>query len=181
MAHKVKNIIESNIYKIRAELNYTQKEFGELLGVSERMIQMYEAYVTTLPLDKALYICKRWNYSLDQIYLDFSKKYAFNKFSVNIRDFLTRNNNSIIFSMPDYYWNYLKEINRINNSDILQDDKKRLLAELDDKYSNDTNSVVWKYKIPVNDFLSNLKFGDDEFPYADIDSEETEHSKGSVK
>ena len=78
MAHKVKDIIESNIYEIRAEQNLTQEELGELLGVSVRMIQSYEAGQTTLPLDKAMYLCEKWNYSLDQIY-----KYSGRFYTVN--------------------------------------------------------------------------------------------------
>ena len=45
------------------------------------------------------------------------------------------------------------------------------------KTLKDTNSVVWKYKIPDKDFLSNLKFGNDEIPYATTDNEEAERFK----
>ena len=127
MSHKVKDIIESNIYEIRAEQKLTQEELGELLGVSVRMIQSYEAGQTTLPLDKAMYLCEKWNYSLDQIYRDFSKKPIFNKFSVDIRDFLSISKESIVFTLPDYYWEYLQKVEKINEDDFLESEKKRLI------------------------------------------------------
>lgn len=126
MAHKVKDIIESYIYEIRAEQKLTQKELGELLGVSVRMIQSYEAGQTTLPLDKAMYLCEKWNYSLDQIYRDFSKKPIFNKFSVDIRDFLSISKESIVFTLPDYYWEYLQKVEKINEDDFLESEKNVL-------------------------------------------------------
>ena len=98
MAHKVKKVIKSNILYIRTDLDFTQKEFAKLLDVSERMVQMYEAYETTLPLNKALYICKKWNYTLDQIYLDYSNsKNPKSKFLVDIRDFFTRKKIPLFF------------------------------------------------------------------------------------
>ncbi len=126
MAHKVKDIIESYIYEIRAEQKLTQEELGELLGVSVRMIQSYEAGQTTLPLDKAMYLCEKWNYSLDQIYRDFSKKPIFNKFSVDIRDFLSISKESIVFTLPDYYWEYLQKVEKINEDDFLESEKNVL-------------------------------------------------------
>ena len=126
MAHKVKDIIESYIYEIRAEQKLTQEELGELLGVSVRMIQSYEAGQTTLPLDKAMYLCEKWNYSLDQIYRDFAKKPIFNKFSVDIRDFLSISKESIVFSLPDYYWEYLQKVEKINEDDFLESEKNVL-------------------------------------------------------
>lgn len=182
MSHKVKEVIKSNILKIRTDLGFTQKEFGELLGISERSVQKYEAYETTLPLDKALYICKKWNYALDQIYLDYSNtKNTKSKFFIDIRDFIHREDDTIIFSIPNYYWEYLKEINKINNSDILKIDKARLLAEHDGKYSSDANSVMWKCEIHVKDFLSYLKFEDDEILYINTDSDEVEHFNPTQK
>lgn len=149
MAHKVKDIIESYIYEIRAEQKLTQEELGELLGVSVRMIQSYEAGQTTLPLDKAMYLCEKWNYSLDQIYRDFSKKPIFNKFSVDIRDFLSISKESIVFTLPDYYWEYLQKVKKINEDDFLESEKKtsykktrskvyrqNALCHLESRYSN---------------------------------------------
>lgn len=76
--------------------------------------------------------------------------------------------------MPDYYWNYLKEINWINHSDILQSEKKRQLAELDGKYTDRTNSIIWKCQIPLSDFLSMVQYNDGEIPFADADGTESE-------
>lgn len=171
MAHKVKDIIESYIYEIRAEQKLTQEELGELLGVSVRMIQSYEAGQTTLPLDKAMYLCEKWNYSLDQIYRDFSKKPIFNKFSVDIRDFLSISKESIVFTLPDYYWEYLQKVEKINEDDFLESEKKRLIKKLEAKYTGKTHCVIWKADIPIDAFLSFIKFWKEEIPFG---SEEPE-------
>ena len=68
MANKEKKIISNNLLKIREELNYTQQELGQILDVSERMICYYETGLSSLPIDKAVLIRKKWNYSLGWIY-----------------------------------------------------------------------------------------------------------------
>lgn len=180
MAHKLKEIIPTNLWKIRKELKLTQKQMAEFLGVTERMIQMYEEEKTTLPLDKAIYISNKWNYSLDQIYFDFDKSNKpSGKFTVDIRDFLSRTDDQIIFSIPDYYWDYLKKYNDITESDILSEEKDRLLAELNSKYDCETNSIIWKCELSISDFLSLIKFGNNEIPFADIDRYDKKNFKPS--
>ena len=87
MANKEKKIISNNLLKIREELNYTQQELGQILDVSERMICYYETGLSSLPIDKAVLIRKKWNYSLDWIYnQDLSGK--FHDVSEETPDFL---------------------------------------------------------------------------------------------
>jgi transcriptional regulator with XRE-family HTH domain len=171
MAHKVKDIIKSNTYEIRKEQELSQDELGEQLGVSARMIQHYEAGSDySLPIEKAMLMHDKWNYSLDQIYLDFSKKPSSNKFSIDIRDFFSINGEKITFSIPDYYWKYLRDIKKINESDSLKSEKKRLIKRLEGNYTNKSNSIIWKYEIPISDFISLIKVGNKEIPYADADN-----------
>ena len=168
---KIKEAVKSNIYEIRSELKYTQKEFGEILGVSDRAIQNYESMDPdySLPIEKAMLIHNKWDYSLDQIYLDFSQKKSLNSFNVDIRDFISIEGESIIFSIPDYYWEYLNESKKINESDSTPQEKKRLIKKLEAKYSNKSKSIVWKRELPISDFLSMIKFENDEFPYVGED------------
>ena len=42
MIRKPKSSCQNNLANIRDDLGYTQKQMGEILGVSERMIQKYE-------------------------------------------------------------------------------------------------------------------------------------------
>lgn len=170
---KEKVSVKANTFEIRTELGYTQKEFGKILGVSERAIQNYESLQPeySLPIEKAMLIHDKWDYSLDQIYLDFSRKNFFNKFNIDIRDFLSIEGESVVFSIPDYYWEYIREIKRINESDATPQEKIRLIKKQDSKYTGKTNSVIWRAEIPINDFLSFIKFGKDEIPFG---SEEPE-------
>lgn len=41
MIRKPKSSCQNNLANIRDDLGYTQKQMGEILGVSERMIQKY--------------------------------------------------------------------------------------------------------------------------------------------
>lgn len=170
---KEKVSVKANTFEIRTELGYTQKEFGKILGVSDRAIQNYESLQPeySLPIEKAMLIHDKWDYSLDQIYLDFSRKNFFNKFNIDIRDFLSIEGESVVFSIPDYYWEYIREIKRINESDATPQEKIRLIKKQDSKYTGKTNSVIWRAEIPINDFLSFIKFGKDEIPFG---SEEPE-------
>ena len=68
MYNKVKEIYPCNLLELRKNLGLTQKELGEILGVSERMICNYETGEITLPIDKAIILSQRWNYTLDWIY-----------------------------------------------------------------------------------------------------------------
>ena len=43
MIKKPKSPCQNNLANIRDDLGYTQKQMGEILGVSERMIQKYES------------------------------------------------------------------------------------------------------------------------------------------
>lgn len=173
---KIKETVKSNTFEIRAELGYTQKEFGEILGVSDRAIQNYESFEPdySLPIEKAMLIHNKWDYTLDQIYLNFSQKNTFNKFSVDIRDFITIEGNSVVFLIPDYYWEYLNKIKRINKSDSTPREKKRLTKKIEANYSNQSKSIMWKCEIPISEFLTKIKFGKYEIPYADEDNSEIE-------
>lgn len=57
-----------NLLELREELQLTQKQLAEILDVSERMIGYYETGVVTLPIDKAILLCQKYNYTLDWIY-----------------------------------------------------------------------------------------------------------------
>lgn len=134
----------------------------------------YEPFYTfpssSLPIERAMLIHEKWDYSLDQIYLDFSKKNSFSKFYVDIRDFLSIKEDAIIFSIPDYYWEYLKEIPKIDKSDSLSQEKRRLVKRLEAKYTDKSHTIVWKYEIPISKFLSLIKFGKEEIPFGNIDN-----------
>lgn len=103
---------------LRENLGLTQKELGEILGVSERMVCNYETEETTLPLDKAMILSKKYNYTLDWIYchpanssnvspaVHTEKEHP--KFFVDIREFISYSNNSLHFTFPDYYMEYIR-------------------------------------------------------------------------
>lgn len=143
MANKCKKKVGNNVLRIREQLGYTQKQFGEILGISERMICNYETNESNLAPDIALTISKKWGYSLDYIYCDIleepinkeqkQKRYITDKtiFDVDIRDFIACSNDKITIQMDKAYWDYILEVNNIKMSNQTDDEKYRMIAELE--------------------------------------------------
>lgn len=188
MAKKPKEKVPNNLLAIREELGYSQKEFGKILDVSERQICNYETdEVCNLPLDKAMLISKKWNYSLDWIYCNteffqgHSKNYPESEkcnFLVDIRDFIRKKGDEISFSIPNYYWEYYEEKNKISASTSSPREKKRAIAQLNGSFENeDETNIIWECLIPCNEFISMIHFGNSSCVYAS--EEKTEKQKMS--
>lgn len=181
MANKEKEIIPNNLLKIREELNYTQKDFGDILGVSERMVCNYEtsnsnsdsAPKSNLPIDKAVFISKKWNYSLDWIYAQSDSPNllsAYNKerpnFMVDIRQFLKMSDDKIIFSIPYAFWEYMYSVNNVYQSNMSENERKRKIAELNGKYTSDNKTNIFKECSFCKDvFIQRMCFGEHCVPY----------------
>lgn len=206
-----KEIKPNRLLTIRMEKGYTQEEMGEFLGVSATMISYYETGKHNLPTDKAEKICEKWNYNINWFYtqettdnkettnnnqLIFYPEYENTTFLVDIRDFISieydkENNTSFIcFSLPNYYWEYIKYVNQINTSSKTEKEKTRAIAELNSLYKktkenskknnkknseknskknskdDDNNNIYWEAKYNINDFISTLHFGDKSLTYA---------------
>lgn len=170
-----------NLLELRKELKLTQKQLGEILGTSERMICNYETGEITLPIDKAILLCQKYNYTLDWIYcypakpknttafLGKMKEYP--QFVVDIRDFLSYSDDSVFFTIPNYYWEYIKKRNAIASSKSTDGDKKRKIAELNGAYEIQENEQkYWRISITAKNFLPYLRFASKYIPFADDSS-----------
>lgn len=174
MANKEKKIIPTNLLKIREELNYSQKELGGYLGVSERMVCNYETGESNLPIDKAIFISEKWNYSLNWIYCncDFSEIQMNSykekpNFLEDIRHFFKLEGNQVVFSVPQYYWDYMFILNKINSSMATDNEKKRKIAELNASYRNaNKTGISMEYSIEKDKFVSMICLGDNFHPFA---------------
>lgn len=176
MIKKPKSPCQNNLANIRDDLGYTQKQMGEILGVSERMIQKYESNQYNLPIEKAVYLSNAYNYSLDWIYCKRkpheNKKYIpcfqceNNKFVMDILNFITCSNDLIHIVIPDNYWNYIKDLNKVMSSNISNDEKNREKKKLS-KIFLENNNKIWKFSVDINQFCSYLIFDDKEIPFVD--------------
>lgn len=182
MANKEKIIIPNKLLKIREELGYSQKEIGEILGVSDRMICNYETGENNLPIDKAVFISQKWNYDLNWIYDQDTKNKTFTSgsypkeentnFLVDIRDFINKKNNTISFSIPEYYWVYIININEIRNSSRSEKEKKRAITQLNGAYKvDDKNNLFLECSFDIDTFISMLHFGGTSCIYATDNTE----------
>ena len=167
MANKEKKIISNNLLKIREELNYTQQELGQILDVSERMICYYETGLSSLPIDKAVLIRKKWNYSLDWIYnQDLSGKFhdvseETPDFLVDIRRFLKVSDDKVVFSIPQDFWNYMSDLNEICHSTVSENERKRKIVELNGSYTKDNKTNIFKEcSIDKEAFINMICLGD---------------------
>lgn len=173
MSNKEKEIISTNLLAIREEQGYSQKELGSILGVGERMICNYETNVSNLPLDKALFISKKWNYSLDWIYCNTDnnsdrinlKNYSEEeciKFLVDIRDFFICSDDKITLSINNSYWEYINKVNEIRHSNRTAQEKAREIAQLNGSYQIvDKTNISWKFSTDISNFISMMNFGQD--------------------
>lgn len=192
MANKPKEKIPNNILSIREELKLTQKELGEILNVSVRQICNYETDETsTLPLDKAILISKKWNYSLDYIYCNstVSKKSNTyytetekNNFLVDIRTFFCKEKDNLYFTITNSFWEYLKTKENILSSLNSKKETKRAIAELNANYkAEDKSDIRWEYELPYNEFISNFHYGNSSTIYATNEESKNEPSPEAVE
>lgn len=192
MANKPKEKIPNNLLSIREELKLTQKELGEILNVSVRQICNYETDETsTLPLDKAILISKKWNYSLDYIYCNstVSKKSNTyytetekNNFLVDIRTFFCKEKDNLYFTITNSFWEYLKTKENILSSLNSKKETKRAIAELDANYKvEDKSDIRWEYELPYDKFISKLHFGDSSTIYATSEESKNKPSPEAVE
>lgn len=182
MANKIKEIYPNNLLTIREDLGYTQHEMGNILDVSDRMICNYETGESNLPIDKAILLSQKYNYSLDWIY-KISRTQATNisiqenptqldKFVVDIRDFISFSNNMYHLNFPDNYQKYISEINTIFSSNKTENEKKRLKAELDGNYKKtNKGNIVWRVSIPTDEIPSYIHFDSSFIPFANTNND----------
>lgn len=195
MANKIKEIYPNNLLKIREELGYSQAEMGKILDVSERMICNYETEESNLPIDKAILLSEKYNYSLDWIYQrkkTHNNTYASSehpeesdKFVMDIRNLISYSDGMYHFAIPDNCRRYISEIYSILTSNKTDNEKKRLKAELNGKYNNtNKGDVIWRISIPADKISSYIHFGESFIPYAfsenDSDYEPTEEQMASA-
>ncbi len=194
MANKIKDIIPNNLLKIREKHGYTQKEMSEILDVSERMICNYEIGESNLPIDKAVLLSKKYNYSLDWIYCNTQNNFDKIKFEnyseeenknflVDIRKFITISDNKITFSINNSYWKYLKKLKDIKNSYKTSKEQIREISELNGMYkSNDNTNITMNLSFAISDFVSMINFDNSSYVCCfDNDSNKDDITEDNIK
>ena len=181
-----------NLLALRQKLNLNQEQLGDILGVSTRMVCNYEIGKITLPINKAILLCKKYNCTLDWLYrYPASAKVSvstscqaeeYPKFIVDIRDFLSYSGNSLFLTIPMYYWEYMQKRNAISLNS-LSEEKTRKIAELDGSYQIRKNEQkYWCLPIAAQDFLSYLRLDSKFVPFAETSNGNTkEPSKEQIE
>lgn len=163
------NFLENNLYELRQELNYTQEDFAELLQVSPKTISYYETGKIALPIQKAIFIAKKFNCSLDWLYCLSTTNHENTNidFLVDIKKILFRRDNDIVFSISSSYWKYLKDKQQINNSNYLSHEKDKKLVELNSTYnSSSDDDVIFEFSIKTDVFSSLIRVNNKvSYPY----------------
>lgn len=172
---KVTERIPNNLKIIRKELGITQIQLAEMLKVEERTVRGYESKSDSdfinLPLDKAMCISLKYGYSLDYIYCNQDREYAYqNAFKYDIRHFITCDKDNVYFTVPLKYWDYIYEIMQINNSSHSEKLKAIEITEVAKKYSDyDENDIAFRISMPKDEFNSYVKVNSEFYPYTNAD------------
>ncbi len=176
---KIPIIVPNNLLNIRTELGLTQKEMGEILGVSARMICNYEIGVSNFPPDKAMILSTKYNYSFSYIYADkIEKPINSDSFMIDIRKTITYDNDNVYFSITDNYWSYLCELLDINNSVNTNKTKINDRLELYAKYAKSNESdIIWLVTIPKEKFHSYIQYDNELIPYCENNNSNTNNHK----
>lgn len=181
MANKYKKIYKTNLQIIREELGYSQKQMGEKLNVTPKTIRNYEYFETNFPLESAIFLSQKYGYTLDWIYRNSEQKKSnaentlnakhskdISKFLIDIRDFISRSNGNIHFTIPNYYWDFMKRYNEITSSNLTNFEKKRELSKIEAAYtSKKPEGFCYRFSIQESEFVTRLHFDDDFIPYVD--------------
>ena len=161
MSNTRKKIVSTNLFELRSQYGLSQKELGQILGVTKKTISNYELEKSNLPLESALILCKKYSCTLDWIYCHDSKNSAsdskekpFEPFIVDIRDFISFSNNKVHINLPYYESEY-------------------------DKHN--PNGYCWRISIPSSEFLSYLQFDDQYALYANPEPSQEEPTKEQLE
>lgn len=175
MLEKYKREAGTALLNIRQELGYTQKDFASKLGISREQYSKYELGKVVIPLEKAFHICKRWNYPIDTIYST-DRVDCRDKFKVDFREILSIDGDYIVLSIPAYYWEYLNEYKKIDDTTDLSDGEKTILhKELEGKYAVEERLEIRKMRLPIAEFSAFIMG----IPYAPGDNNITKFDKPS--
>lgn len=90
--------INEKIQNLRMQLGLTQKEFGEIIGVSKNTISRWEQPNSSVPYSKQVKICKAFNVKTSVIFDD-----------EVIENFENRDNKEIVYRIKNEYLKLSKE------------------------------------------------------------------------
>ena len=167
--------IYTRLAELREDLDLTQEQLAEILGVSTKMVSNYETGANALPIDKALILSEKYGYSLDWLY----KKYNINfdnckDFLIDIRKWVYQKDDKIYFS--------------IRHSDKTEGEKRREIFRLNKEYE-ERHDFAWEISIKTEEFLSYFKpdsksscpYRTEESIETDISSEQIEYCKKFIE
>ena len=66
--------ISETIYNLRKSNNLTQKELGDILGVSNRAVSKWESGLSAPGMETCVKICKLFHISIDRLFSDIHQK-----------------------------------------------------------------------------------------------------------
>lgn len=169
---------------IRTEQKLTREKMAEKLKVSIKSIENYESPTYTLPLKIAQKLSDTYGYSLDWIYGKSTKKKLDKEqlsdtnnaeptasFLIDIRNFFSRSDGEIHFTIPNYLWNYIIDYSKISASNNSVWVKEQKIKELEIKFLNTKHDDLYhRFSVPESDFASFWYFDQKLTPFLDLDN-----------
>lgn len=167
----------NNLVAIRKEHDLSQKDLGEILGVSYRQICNYETGERSLTIDKAMILSNKFNYSLDWIYNRSESCKEINTFKVDIRKFLSCDDDNVYLTIPENFWDYIHKISDIEGSINTKSAKSLAKLKAHSEFDKDSNNTTFFIiTMPKEQFGKRYKNGNEWIPIAsEHEADKSEH------
>lgn len=149
MEEKNKNRFKEILEKI----GFSETAFADEFDLTPSRISQLVKGQTQLPLELAMKLCDKYEFSLDWIYCKESLNSK--NFLIDIRELFYCKQDKIYIKIPKKQFCYILELNEIKNSDKHNTNKKVILSDLNEDFLNDDdqNEIMVIFEISKDDFF----------------------------
>lgn len=150
---KEKNRFKNRLKDILEEIGFSETDFADEFNSNPSKISKYLNGQTQLPLNLALEISEKYEFSLDWIYCRESLNSK--NFLIDIRELFYCGQDKIYIKIPKKQLYYIFELNEIKNSDKHKTNKRVNLSDLNEDFLNDDdqNEIMVTFEISKDDFF----------------------------
>lgn len=149
----MEKIYKNRLKEILDEIGFTETAFADEYNLDPSNISKIVTGDKQLPLELAMKICEKYEFSLDWMYCKESLNSK--NFLIDIRELFYCEQDKIYIKIPKKQLYYIFELNEIKNSDKHKINKKVNLSDLNEDFLNDDdqNEIIAIFEIPKDDFF----------------------------
>ena len=163
MAKRVQMPVDNNLVILENKNYLNEKQLADFLCVDDSTIRKYKNYENNLPIDLAVKLADKYEYSLDWIY--HREKTNSKNFMIDIRELITCDENNIYIALSSKHMEYINKMFEIENMDERESIKYHEKSKITNQHiEKEDDNIICKAVIPKSNFLKyfcNTPFGDD--------------------